>query len=172
MPVTHGQPERVRDPDADLVVAGVGGLVAEQQQVVAARRRRGGDLGGDRRGGGDRAPFPAVGLQQHRLLGAERQHVAELLGRLGRAEGEHRHVAAVPLDDLHGLLDRALLVRADREPGHPGVHLLPVGGEHDLAADHGDALDADHDVHRRSAPDPSFSGSNSGVEPATATVTG
>jgi hypothetical protein len=30
------QTERVRDPDADLVVAGVGGLVAEQDQVERA----------------------------------------------------------------------------------------------------------------------------------------
>ena len=33
MPVTHGQPELVGDADRDLVVARVGGLVAEQDQV-------------------------------------------------------------------------------------------------------------------------------------------
>ena len=46
------------------------------------------------------------------------------------------------------------------------------GGHHDLATDHRDALDADQDLHRGQLLTRSFSGSNSGVEPATATVTG
>src|SRR5262249_32300072 len=92
-------------------------------------------------------------------------------GRLGRAEREHRDAAALALDDLHGLLDRALLVRAHREPGHPGVDVLPVGGDHHLAADHRDPLDADSDLHGQHLIR-SLAGPNSGVAPATARVTG
>src|ERR1022692_1578701 len=77
-----------------------------------------------------------------------------------------------PPGDLDGFLDRALLVRADREPGHPGVDVLPVRRDDDLAADHRDPLDADQDFHAGQLLIRAFSGSNSGVEPATATVTG
>ena len=82
--------------------------------------------------------------------------------------------AALRLDDPDGLLDRALLVRADREAEEPGVDRLPVGGQDDPAAGRGHALDADEDVHRRvdQLRIRLFSGSNSGVAPATATVTG
>ena len=139
--------ELVRQPDADLVVAGVGRLVAEQHQVVRMRP----DLGRDGRRGRDRAEFPAVGLQQHRPAGAEREGVPELVDRVGGAEGQHRHRAAEALGELHRLFYRALLVRADREPGHPGVDLLPVRGHRDLAADGGDPFDADEYLHRRAS---------------------
>ena len=109
------------------------------------------DLGGDGGGGGDRAELPAVGLQQHRAVRAQRQRAAQLLDRRLRAQGQHRDRAAQPLGDLHRLLDRALLVRADREPGHPGVDLLPVRGHRDLAAYGGDALDADEYLHAASS---------------------
>ena len=57
--------------------------------------------------------------------------------------------AALRLDDPDGLLDRALLVRADREAEVAGVDVLAVGGQEDPAAGRGHALDADEDVHRR-----------------------
>ena len=133
----------MREPDADLVVAGVGRLVAQQHQVVPVRP----DLGGDGGRGRDRAELAAVGLQQHRPPGAEREGAAELLDRRLGSQGQHGHRAARPLGDLHRLLDRAFLVRADGEPGHPGVDLLPVRGHRDLAAHGGDALDADENLH-------------------------
>src|SRR6202035_37690 len=77
-----------------------------------------------------------------------------------------------PSGDLDRLLDGAFLVRADGEPGEPGVHFLLVRGQHDLAADHGNALDAGADLHTAQLRTRLFSGSNSGVDPATATVTG
>jgi hypothetical protein len=73
-------------------------------------------------------------LQQHRPVSTEDQRVPELLDRDLRAQGQYRHRAAQSFGDLHRLLDRALLVRADREPGRPGVDLLPVRGHRDLAA--------------------------------------
>ena len=42
-------------------------------------------------------------------------------------------------------------MRADGEPGHPGVDLLPVRGHRDLAAYGGDALDADENLHEASS---------------------
>ena len=76
------------------------------------------------------------------------------------------------LDDPDGLLDGALLVRADREAQEPGVDLLPIGGQDDPAAGRGHALDADEDLHRAQPRMRSLSGSKSGRQPATATVTG
>ena len=102
---------------------------------------------------------------------ADRHRVAQLLLGLGRAEREHDGLAAVRLDEAHGLLDAALLVRADREAEVPRLDRLLVGGEHDPAARHGHALDADQDLHRHDRI-LVFSGSKIGVEPATATVTG
>jgi hypothetical protein len=134
----------VREPDADLVVAGVGRLVAQQYQVAGM----GPDLGGDGGRGRDRAELPAVGLQQHGPVRAQGQRVPELVDRGLGAQGQHRHRAAEPFGDLDRLLDRALLVRADREPGRPGVDLLPVRGDRDLAAHRRDALDADENFHR------------------------
>jgi hypothetical protein len=75
----------VREPDADLVVASVGRLVAQQDQVVRMRP----DLGGDGGGGRDRAELPAVRLQQHRPVRAERQRAAQLLDRCLGTEGQH-----------------------------------------------------------------------------------
>jgi hypothetical protein len=135
----------VREPDADLVVAGISRLVAQQHQVIPVRP----DLGGDGGRGGDRAELAAVRLQQHRPPGAERESAAELLDRRLWSQGQHRDGAARPLGDLHRLLDRAFLVRADGEPGHPGVDVLAVRGHRDLAAHGRDALDADEYLHDR-----------------------
>jgi hypothetical protein len=52
----------------------------------------------------------------------------------------------VTLDEPQRLLDRALLVRADREAEVAGVDLLLVDGERDPRAGLRDALDADGDV--------------------------
>ena len=105
-------------------------------------------------------------------MGAEREGLPQLIRGLGRSQGQHRHGAAEPLGDLDGLLHRAFLVRADREPGHPGVHLLAVRGDHDAAADLGNPFHAHGDLHRRQLRIRALSGSNRGVAPATATVTG
>ena len=71
---------------------------------------------------------------------------------------------AVRLDEPDGLLDRALLVRADGEAEVARVDVLLVGGQGDPAARRRDALDADEDVHAGAQPGcGSFSGSNSGV---------
>ena len=78
--------------------------------------------------------------------------------------------AAAGLDDPHGLLDAALLVRADREAEVAGLDRALVRGEDHLAAGQRHALDADEDVHQDRMR--VFSGSKIGVEPATATVTG
>ena len=80
--------------------------------------------------------------------------------------------AAEPLGQLDGLLHRALLVRADGEARGAGVDFLPVGGHQHLPADGGHPLDADQDVHPGQHRIRSLAGSNSGVAPATATVTG
>ena len=165
--------EGVGDPDADLVVTGVGGLVAEQDQVVGlACGFVPPDGLHDRARRCDRAPLAAVGLEEDQLARSDRHRVAQLLGRVGRSEREHRHDAALELHDPDGLLDGAFLVRADREPEQARVDLLGVRRHGDLAADHRDALDADEDVHAGQLLTRSLSGSNSGVDPTTATVTG
>src|SRR4029079_4889278 len=84
-------------------------------------------------------------------------------------EGQDGGRAALFLDDPNGLLDPALLVRADRVAEELRIDRLAVRGQHDPAARLRHALDADQDVHDRMRV---LSGSNSGVEPATATVTG
>ena len=162
--------ERVGDADADLEAAGVGGLVAEQDEV---ERSVGGLDVGDRRsdcrGGALRIPIGSVDRQQHGLGDTEAGGVAQLLVGLGGAERQHRRLAAVLLDELHGFFDRALLVRAHREPEERRVDRLTVGGDVDARPGCRHALHADEDPHdfiRLS------SGSNSGVAPARSTVTG
>src|SRR3954466_11051422 len=80
-----GAPQRVRDADADLVVAGVGRLVAEEDQIeLAARRPLGLDRGDDRRRRG--LAVELVGrLEQDRAVDAQRHRVAQLLLGLRRA---------------------------------------------------------------------------------------
>ena len=112
----------------------------------------------------------AVGLEQDRAVDADRHRLAQLVDRLLRAERQDRARPAVRLDDPDRLLDRALLVRADGEAEVARVDRLLVGGQGDLAGRRRDPLDADQDPHQ--ALTRVFSGSNSGVDPTTATVTG
>ena len=147
--VDHGQPERVGEPDADLEVAGVGGVVAEQHQVVAAslvgvRLDDGRDLPGHV----GRPEGDAVRLDVDRRAAPERQRRAQLLRRLGGPQRQHRGLAAGRVGDADGELDGALLVRADRVTGHAPVDSLAVGRQHDLAGRVGHALDADEHPHR------------------------
>src|SRR5439155_26560505 len=98
--------------------------------------------------------------------------LAQLIQRLWRPEAQHhRHSAAGPpaLDDAHRLLDATLLVWADRETEVARFERLPVGREHHLPACERHPLDADQDLHALTR---RFSGSNRGVEPATASETG
>ena len=84
-------------------------------------------------------------------------------------------LAAVLLHQPHRLLHAALLVRADREAEVARLDRLLVVGEDHPPAGERHALDADEDPHAGTAPAAftrSLSGSKSGVEPATATVTG
>src|SRR5215207_3056070 len=163
-------PERVRDADPDLVVPVVGRLVAEHDQVgVVAGVLLGADRGDQRGGGRLRVPVGPVGDEVDRAVGAERELVAQLLLGLGGPERQHGRRAAVLLDDPDGLLDAALLVRADREAEVAGLDRALVVRQDDLAAGDRHALDADEGAHERMRV---FSGSKSGVDPATATVTG
>ena len=162
--------QRVGDADPDLVVGVVGGLRPEDDQIgVVARRTLGLDPRDKRGGRGLRVPVGAVGHQVDGAVDADRQRVAQLLLGLRGAEREHGRAAAVGLGDADGLLDPALLVRTDREAEVAGLDRALVRGEDDLAAGDRHPLDADEDVHDRIR---ALSGSKSGVEPATATVTG
>ena len=135
----------------------------------ASSARIGVDERGRRR---DRIPVRAVGLEVDGALDADGHRVAQLVGGLGRAEGHDDGLAAVRLDEPDRLLDRALLVRADDEAEVRGVDAPAVGGQVDPAAGGGHALDEGEDAHRPQLRIRSLSGSNSGVAPATATVTG
>src|SRR5438093_1671591 len=149
-PVDHRPPERHGDPHADLVIAGVGNLVAEQEQVeLPVRRLLCLDRLGDDPGGRHRVPLRAARFEQDRPVDADRHRVPELLLGLGRSERQHRRGAALLLHDPYCLLDAALLVRADRVAEEARVDRLAVGREHDPAAGLGHALDAHEDVHRR-----------------------
>ena len=120
---------------------------------IEVERARRGLVGADRLD--DRAgrrlgiPFLAVGDEVDAAIDADRHRVAQLLLGLGRAEGEHDGLAAVLLDEPHRLLDTALLVRADREAEVLRLDRLRVVGQHDPAAGHRHALDADEDLHER-----------------------
>ena len=72
-------------------------------------------------------------------------------------------------DEPDGLLRGALPVGADGEPEVLRVDDLFVRGQADPAPGRRHPLDADEHVHARIL---AFSGSNGGVLPATATVTG
>ena len=120
----------MRHPDPDLVVAGVGRLVAEEQQVELLAR----DRGDDRLGGRLRVPLAPVRDEVDRPVGADRHRVAKLLLRLGRAEGQHDDLAALRLHEPHRLLDAALLVRGDREAEVARLDRLLVRRQHDPPA--------------------------------------
>ena len=113
--------ERAGDAHADLEAAGVGRLVAEQDQVERAvgRLRSAAITSAIARAvacGSQSSPSASDAMaDEHGLGDADRDGVAQLLVGLGRADREHRDVAAVLLDEADRLLDRALLVRAGRE---------------------------------------------------------
>ena len=157
----------MRHADTDLIPARVGRLVAEEEEVerlgLAVERLD------DRACRRLRIPLLSLRLEEDAAVGADRHAVAELLLRLGRAEGHHHDLAPFGFDDAHRLLDRALLVRRDREAEMPGLERLRIVGEHHLPARERDALDADENPHERIL---SLSGSNGGREPTTSTVTG
>jgi hypothetical protein len=90
--------------------------------------------------------------------------------RLGDAEGEHGDAATVLLDDAYRLLDRHLLVRADREAKALRVNLGAVVGEHEPPTAQRHSLNADQDVHQERIR--SFLGSNGAAAPTMSTVTG
>ena len=162
--------ERVRHAKPDLKAAGIGGLVAEEDEVEGAGSSLVGSHGCDDRAGGRLGiPLLAVGDEVDPPRDADRHRVAQLLLGIRRPEREHDGVAPEVLPESHGLLDPALLVRADREAEMLRLDRLLVVGEHDPATRHRYALDADEGLHERIL---SFSGSNGAVAPATATVTG
>src|SRR3954452_6254055 len=111
----------------------------------------------------------------HAAVAAVRERVTNLLLGLGGPERQHRHLAAVVLDEPHRLLDPALLVRRDREAEVARLERLLVGREHHLAAGQRHALDADEDPHAgigSAARTRELSGSKSAAESFVWTVTG
>ena len=143
-----GSGQGVGDANAHLVVTGIGRFVAEQDEVegtlVLFQLAHGRDDGPGR---GDGVPFTAVGLEMNQLCGPYRRGVTQLFGRLRWTERQHRDRSTVLLHDAHRFFHGALLVRANGEAQLAGVDLLAVGVNHDLGADHGDAFDADENVH-------------------------
>ena len=162
--------------DAYLIVAGVGGFIAEHDQVeLAPLRLLGLDRVHDRRRRGLRVPLLAAGGQQQPAVGSGGQRVADLLLGLWRTQREHHGLAAVLFDQAHGLLDPALLVGADGEAQVACLQCARVCAENHPAARQRHPLDADEDPHvstGSAALTRSLSGSKIGVEPATSTVTG
>src|SRR3989442_1180117 len=155
------------DPNADLIIAGVRRLVSEQEQVERLRPR---PDGLDQRGGSRlRIPVLSVRLEEQRRADPHRHRVLQLFGCGRRAERQHRGRSPVLLRDPERLLDRALLVRRDREAEQTRVDRLRVGGEGDPGPCLRNSLDADEDVQLRTRV---FSGSNRERLPLTATVTG
>ncbi len=170
-PGGHRAAERVGQPDPDLEVAGVGGVVAEQHEVVRAPLRlvvadHGRDLGGHVA----RSVAGRVGDDVGRGRAAQRQRGAQLVGGLGRAEGQHGRLSPGRGRDLHGQLHGAQLVVADREADVPAVDPLAVRGQQHLARGVRHPLQADEDVGHDLIR--SLSGSKSGVASIEPTVTG
>jgi hypothetical protein len=142
------EPELVRHPDPDLEVRGVAGLVAEHQQVVGlAGVAAGDDHVGYR--GRDVAGPPrlCVGLDQDGGADAHGEGVAHLLQALLGAHRKHGCRTALGLDRLHGALDGALLVRADRPADVACVDRPPVVGQRHATGRARHPLDADEDLH-------------------------
>src|ERR1700694_6255729 len=170
----------MRHPRTDLVPTRVSRLVAKEHQV----ERPGGGLvcpnrSNDRascrlgvplfsRSCALRAPG-ALCLQVDGAVDAKSHRVAQLLDRLRGPEGEDRRLTAVRLDQPDRLLDAALLVRADGETKVSRLQSLSVAGEHHPSSGQRNSFDADKNFHTRIR---RFSGSKTGVGPATATVTG
>ncbi len=158
------------DADPDLVVPGVRRLVAEEQKVeLPTSNSRVPHRIDDRVGGRLRVPFRPIRLQEDAAVGADRHAVPELLLCLGRAEREHDDLTAARFDDAHGLLDGALLVRADREAEVPRLERLRVVGQDHAPAGDRDPLDGAEDLHERIL---SLSGSKGARDPTMSTVTG
>ncbi len=107
----------------------------------------------------------------YELRRPDRGRVTQLLRRLRGTEGHYRCRSTVSLDDPHRLFDRTLLVGAHRKAQLTDIDLELVRAQRDARADHGHSLDADENVHAQLLTR-EFSGSNSGVEPTTSTVTG
>ena len=167
------QPVGLCHPDTHLIVPGVGGLVAEQHQVeLAAVDLQLFDRVHDGGGRGLRIGLGQTGLHPDRGVSAHRERIPQLLVRLRPADREHGDRTAVLSDDPDGLLDRALLVWADRETEVPCVDRLAVIGQRDRRTGARNSFDADQYLHGDQLFIRVSSGSNRGVRPLRATVTG
>ena len=145
--MTIGRPRAWATRIADLEPAGIGRLVAEQQEVERSLGRLElGDSVGDRPGRALRVPVRAVDRHQDGADGADADGVAQLLLGLRRPSVRTVTEPAVRLDELHGGLDGALLVRAGREAEVRRVDGLLVGGQVDPRARRRHPLDADQDL--------------------------
>src|SRR4029077_5014300 len=162
--------QRTRHPQPDLETARICGFVAEEDEVERSRR---GFVRANRTDNRSRrrlrVPLAAIGLDVNGAVDADRHSVTELLDGLRRAERQHNRPAAIAFDQPDRLFDPALFVGADREAEVAGLEGHRVRGKHHLAAGERHALDANKNLHDRMRV---FSGSNRGVEPTTATVTG
>src|ERR1035437_519850 len=106
-----------------------------------------------------------------RPVDSERHRVAKLLDGLRWAERQDHRLASVRLNQPDGLFDTALLVRAHGEPEVTRLQGLPVTCEDHPPSGERHTLGADQNPERHERMR-WFSGSKTGVGPATATVTG
>ncbi len=141
--------ELVGQPDADLEVAGVGGVVAEQHQVV---RRRASWSRTTRRSRARRRPGRSATASASTWVAAVQPRASAVRScstASASPSGQHGRRALGRRGDLHGQLDRALLVRADGEAGEAAVDGLPSSVSTTSPAESGDPLDADQHVGHR-----------------------
>jgi hypothetical protein len=143
-PVTTGRPSSA-DHRAGGRVVGVDRLLPEEDHVVAARP----ELRRQRLGDRERIAGELVGLQQHALVGAHRQRLADLLLRRVGAERDDGDLAGrVLLVELERRLDRPQ-VEVVHVPLQPGlVHARAILRDRELDLHDRDPLDAHGDLHR------------------------
>ena len=129
-----------------------------------------GDLGGDV----GRPEGDGVGLDQDSGGAADAERRAELLGSVCVTDREHGRLPAGRSCDLHGELDGAVVVVAERVPDEARVRGLRVLGQQHLTREVRHPLDADEHVAsiRRGHLIRSLPGSSSGVASTEPTVTG
>jgi hypothetical protein len=88
----------------------------------------------------------------HRAVRTHRQRLADRLGGVRRAHGEHGDLATVRFLDLQRLLDGVLVHLVDDVVGRPAVHCVVVSAQVALGAGVRHLLDEYDDLHRSPTP--------------------
>ncbi len=140
------------DPDADLISAGVGGLVSKKNEIEnfalglelpdPARNGVGGRLG---------VPLLAIGRDQFGLVGADRNRIPKLFFRLNRSQGENSDSSAVRFSEPNCFFDCAFLMGTDGEGEMASFDCASILGEVDASSGRGNSFYTNQDSHLKNS---------------------